>query len=205
MNGQNSHHNNFTLHRIENNARFDNTFAIAPPPDAIDEFKVQSHIADARFGLAPGANVNVATKSGAKEFHGDGWEFLRNDKLDARNFFDLDKLDALGKKFTPTKPAYRQNQYGFTIGGPVIAPNYDGRKANTYFFGYYEGFRSRKGFTNFSSVPTATTAVQRPDAIVREKGGAGCIVMLTLLADRKEEKEKKEKKEEAMLRVLIRR
>ena len=55
------------------------------------------------------------------------------------------------------------------------------------------------------SVPTGTTAEQRPDAIVREKGGAGCIVVLTLLADRKEEKEKKEKKEEAMLRVLIRR
>ena len=55
------------------------------------------------------------------------------------------------------------------------------------------------------NVPTAKNAVQRPDAIVREKGGAGCIVVLTLLADRKEEKEKKEKKEEAMLRVLIRR
>ncbi len=155
VNGQNSHHNNFTLDGLENNARFDNTFAIAPPPDAIDEFKVQSHIADARFGLAPGANVNVATKSGANEFHGDVWEFLRNDKLDARNFFDLDKLDALGNKFAPTKPAYRQNQYGFTVGGPVMLPHYDGRKSNTYFFGYYEGFHSRKGFTNFSSVPTA--------------------------------------------------
>src|SRR2546425_11207064 len=140
---------------LENNARFDNTYAIAPPPDAIEEFKVQSHIADARFGLAPGANINVVTRSGTSAFHGAAWEFLRNARLDARNFLDLDKVDSTGNRFAPTKPPFTQNQYGLTLGGPVMLPGYDGRKGNTYFFGYWEGFRSRKGFTRFSSVPTA--------------------------------------------------
>src|SRR5581483_6108380 len=155
VNGQSSHHNNFTLDGLENNSRFDNTYAVAPPPDAIQEFKVQSHIADARFGLGAGANVNVATKSGTSEFHGSVWEFLRNDKLDARNFFDFEKRASSGELFAPTKPPFRQNQYGVAFGGPVMLPGYDGRKHNTFFFAYWEGFRSRKGFTRFASVPTA--------------------------------------------------
>jgi hypothetical protein len=96
----------------------------------------------------------VVSKSGTAEFHGTLWEFLRNDKLDGRKLFDLDKVDASGGKFAPTKPPFRQNQYGVAFGGPVILPRYDGRKGNTYFFAYWEGFRSRKGFTKFSNVPT---------------------------------------------------
>lgn len=144
VNGQNFTYNNYTLDGLENNERFDNTYAISPPPDAIEEFIVQSHIADARFGLAAGANVNVVTKSGTNSFHGALWEFLRNDALDARNFFDY-----------TGKPPYRQNQYGLTFGGPVMLPKVNGRQSGTYFFGYWEGFRSRQGFTNFASVPTA--------------------------------------------------
>jgi len=81
--------------------------------------------------------------------HGDAWEFLRNDKLDAANFFD---------NFANTaKPAYRQNQFGGSIGGPVVFPHlYDGRDKKTYFFGYYEGFRSSQGFTEFANVPYAS-------------------------------------------------
>ena len=145
VNGQNFTYNNYTLDGLENNERFDNTYAVSPPPDAIQEFIVQSHIADARFGLGAGANVNVVTKSGGNEFHGDLWEFLRNDKLDASNYFDY-----------TGKPPYRQNQYGLTFGGPVTLPKLHGRDTGTYFFGYWEGFRSREGFTNFASVPTDT-------------------------------------------------
>ena len=155
VNGQNSHYNNFTLDGLENNQRFNNRSAINPPPDAIEEFKVQSHISDARFGLGAGANVNVATKSGTGDFHGNVWEFIRNDKLDAATFFDNVAADTNEANGVSRKPPYRQNQFGFTVGGPVVLPGYDGRKANTYFFAYYEGFRSRKGFTAFANVPTA--------------------------------------------------
>ncbi len=155
VNGQNSHYNNYTLDGLENNQRFNNRWAISPPPDAIQEFKVQSHISDARFGLGAGANVNVATKSGTGEIHGNVWEFIRNDKLDAATFFDNVAADSNEAAGIARKPPYRQNQFGFTVGGPVVLPGYDGRKGNTYFFGYYEGFRSRKGFTSFANVPTS--------------------------------------------------
>jgi len=150
VNGQRGQENNFTLDGILNNAIFDNTWAISPPPDAIQEFNVQSHITNGEFSISSGANVNVVTKSGSNQIHGDAWEFLRNDSLDAANFFD----NFAGQK----KPSFRQNQYGFTVGGPVVLPTpwgtYDGRKSKTYFFGYWEGFRSSQGFTEFNNVPT---------------------------------------------------
>ncbi len=146
VNGQRGQQNNFTLDGALNNAVFTNTWAISPPPDAIQEFKVQSHIVDAQFSISSGANINVATKSGGNAFHGDVWEFIRNDKLDTANFFD----NFANQK----KPPFRQNQYGFAAGGPVIIPHlYDGRKANTYVFGYWEGFRSREAMTSFDNVP----------------------------------------------------
>ena len=151
VHGQRGQQNNFTLDGILNNAIFDNTWAISPPPDAIQEFNVQSQMTDAQFSISSGANVNVVTKSGSNEIHGDIWEFLRNDKFDAANFFD--NFASL------KKPAFRQNQYGLAVGGAVILPTpwglYDGRNSKTYFFGYWEGFRSSKGFTLFNSVPTA--------------------------------------------------
>lgn len=143
VNGQRGQQNNFTMDGILNNAIFTNIWAISPPPDAIQEFNVQSHIVDAQFSISSGANVNIVSRSGTNEFHGALWEFLRNDKFDARNFFDAQK------------PPYRQNQYGATVGGPVLLPGYDGRQKNTWFFGYWEGFRSRRTTSRFASVPTA--------------------------------------------------
>lgn len=150
VNGMRARENNFTLDGSLNNNIYLNSWAISPPPDAIKEFKVQTHIVDAQTGMSPGANVNVVTKSGGRKIHGDLWEFLRNDKLDAANFFD----NVAGVK----KPPFRMNQFGFTLGGPVVLPTpwgkWDGRKRKTYVFGYYEGFRSSQGFTLFSNVPT---------------------------------------------------
>jgi hypothetical protein len=151
VNGQRGQQNNFTLDGVLNNNIYTNTWAISPPPDAIQEFNVQSQITDPKFSISSGANVNVVTKQGSNELHGSVWEFLRNDKFDAANFFD---------NFAQVKkPAFRQNQYGVNVGGPVVLPTplglYDGRKAKTYFFGYWEGFRSTQGFTLFNSVPTA--------------------------------------------------
>src|SRR5580704_17152102 len=151
VNGQRGQQNNFTLDGVLNNNIYTNTWSISPPPDAIQEFNVQSQISDAQFSISSGANVNVVTKSGSNGLHGAVWEFLRNDKFDAANFFD---------NFAQVKkPAFRQNQYGVNVGGPVVLPTplglYDGRKAKTYFSGYWEGFRSTKGFTLFNNVPTA--------------------------------------------------
>ena len=141
VNGQRGQQNNFTMDGVLNNATYTNTWAISPPPDALLEFNVQSHITDAQFSISSGANINIATRSGTNEFHGALWEFFRNDKLDARNFFDRQK------------PPYRQNQYGVYFGGPVRLPYFNG-KDNTWFSVYWEGFRSRQSGSYFASVPT---------------------------------------------------
>ena len=135
VNGQRGQQNNFTMDGVLNNMIYLNTWAISPPPDALQEFNVQSHITDGQFSISSGANINIVTRSGTNQFHGDLWEFFRNDVLDARNFFDQ------------TKPPYRQNQYGVTFGGPVI-------KDNTWFEAYWEGFRSVQSLSSFASVPT---------------------------------------------------
>ncbi len=148
VNGQRGQQNNFTLDGVLNNAIFTNVWAISPPPDAIQEFNVQSQMTDAQFSISSGANVNVVTKSGSNEFHGTIWEFLRNDKLDAANFFD--------NYYNNKKPAFRQNQYGVQVGGPLVIPHlYDGRDKKTYVSGYWEGFRSTEGFTVQNNVPSA--------------------------------------------------
>ncbi len=136
VNGPRGQQNNFTMDGVLNNAIYTNTWVIAPPPDALQEFNVQSHITDSEFSISSGANIDIATRSGTNEFHGAVWEFFRNDVLDARNFFD------------PTKPPYRQNQYGVAFGGPII-------KNRTWFEAYWEGFRSVQSLNNFASVPTA--------------------------------------------------
>jgi len=141
VNGQRGQQNNFTMDGVLNNATYTNTWAISPPPDALQEFNVQSHITDAQFSISSGANINIATRSGTNDFHGAVWEFFRNDKLDARNFFDQQK------------PPYRQNQYGVYFGGPVRLPYFNG-KDNTWFSAYWEGFRSRQSGSYFASVPT---------------------------------------------------
>src|SRR5262249_31159157 len=137
VNGQRGQQNNYTIDGTLNNAIFTNTWAISPPPDAIQEFNVQSQMVDAQFSISSGANVNLVVKSGSDQFHGAAWEFLRNDVLDARNYFD----NPPGRRI----PAYRQNQFGGQIGGPIMLPGYNGKNHRSYFFAYYEGFRSIKG------------------------------------------------------------
>ena len=148
VNGQRGEENDFTMDGLLNNQLFMNTWAISPPPDAIGEFNVQSHITDAQFSIASGANINVSTRSGTNTFHGSAWEFARNAALDASGFFN------------PTKLPYSQNQYGFYLGGPVILPHFHGRN-NTWFSGYWEGFRSSRTLNYFGS--TLTSAMQTGD------------------------------------------
>jgi hypothetical protein len=114
--------------------RFKNT-SLRPSVASIQEFKVLNSPYDPQYGVVSGVTVDVITKAGGKNIHGELFEFFRNNHLDARNFFDL------------SKPPYRQNQYGGSVGGPI-------RKDKTFFFGTYEGFKSRRGLAAGAQVPT---------------------------------------------------
>ena len=86
VDGQRPQQNNYTMDGVLNNALFTNTFAISPPPDAIQEFNVQSHITDAQFAISSGANINLVSRSGTNDFHGTVYEFIRNNVLDATTY-----------------------------------------------------------------------------------------------------------------------
>ena len=110
---------------------------VSPSIDAIQEFKVHTSNYSAEFGGHGGAQINVSTRSGTNTFHGTVYEFLRNDVLDAKNFFD-----------GSIKPPFRQNQFGASLGGPI-------KRNKTFFFGNYEGSRIFKGVTLGAALPTA--------------------------------------------------
>jgi len=144
-NGNRPAQNNYLLDGIDNNSDtvdFLNgtNFVVLPPVDAIQEFKVQTSGFSAQYGRSGAAVLNATIKSGTNEFHGAAWEFLRNDKFDAADFFE----NAGGVK----KGAYRQNQFGVAGGGPII-------KNKIFIFGDYEGLRIRHGTILTGTVPTA--------------------------------------------------
>lgn len=131
-----------------------------PSVDAVAEFKVKTNNYSAEFGRSAGTIVSATTKSGTNQFHVVAWEFLRNEKLDANNFFS----NAAGGDRSP----FKQNQFGFTFGGPVLIPKvYNGRN-RTFFFVDYEGLRRATSASstlrdvppvafrngNFSALPT---------------------------------------------------
>ncbi len=114
--------------------------AVKPPVDAVAEFKVVTNNMSAEYGYRAGAKVLVSTRSGTNQFHGSAYEFLRNSKLDAANFF----ANRSGAK----KPVYKQNQFGATFGGPAI-------KNRTFFFASFQGTRIRLGQSYINSLPSA--------------------------------------------------
>jgi hypothetical protein len=121
--------------------------AIVPPPDAIQEFKLQSGNFSAEFGHSTGGIVNAAIKSGTNAVHGDLWEYVRNTVFNANDYF-------ANQSGTP-RPAYHQNQFGGTIGGPVYLPKLYNGKNKTFFFFDYQGTRIHTPSASTSSVPTA--------------------------------------------------
>jgi hypothetical protein len=140
-NGARSLQNNFLLDGIDNNANLGDVlngaaYVVQPAVDAIAEFKVETNSYSAEFGRGNGAIMNAVIKSGTNQLHGDLWEFLRNEKFDAINPFD-----------TFGQQPYKQNQFGFTLGGPIV-------KNKLFFFGDYEGLRIRQGLPQLSAVPT---------------------------------------------------
>ena len=141
--GQRLSANNYLLDGVDNNSleladAGRSAELVKPSVDAIQEFKVQTNVYSAEYGHGTGAVVNVTIKSGTNAIHGAAFEFLRNEKVDARNFFS-----------SPTAPApeFRRNQYGFAVGGPVI-------KNKTFLFGDWEGTKIRQQQTTLSNLPT---------------------------------------------------
>jgi hypothetical protein len=150
-NGLRPAQNNYLLDGIDNNSDtvdFLNgtNFVALPPIDAIQEFKVQTSDFSAEFGRSGAAILNATMKSGTNDLHGDLWEFFRNDKLDAADFFE----NAGNIK----KGELRQNQFGGTLGGPVVIPHIIDGHNKLFFFGDYEGLRRVQGTVLTGSVPT---------------------------------------------------
>ena len=137
VHGQRQDANNFQLDGVSNVTLGGNTVQARPNVDAVQEFKIQTSNFSAEFGRNAGSVVQVVTKSGTNQFKGSTWEFVRNDRFQARNFF------AQGDP-----PPLRQNQFGGTLGGPII-------RNRSFFFGSYEGYRSTRGLTRQTIVATA--------------------------------------------------
>jgi outer membrane receptor protein involved in Fe transport len=147
VNGLREDMNSFLLDGISNTSIAVGTFAAALPLDSIQEFKIETGVYDARFGVSGGAQVNVVTKSGTNQFHGTLYEYLRNGNLDARNFFE------------PEVPPFHRNQYGASLGGPMVLPHVYNGHDKTFFFLNYEGLRDNHSF--FSRAHVSTLAEQR--------------------------------------------
>lgn len=143
-NGVRRSYNNFEFNGIDANNIAENSATgfgpevslAIPAPDTIEEFKVQTGIYDASGGRSAGANVDIVSKSGTNRFHGDLWEFFRNNDMNANTFF----LNRAGQQ----RPVLKQNQFGFTVGGPIW-------KDKTFFFFGYQGTRQRNGLSTAGS------------------------------------------------------
>src|SRR5277367_6377420 len=136
VNGQREFANYFSVNGADVEEDVNAGTAIVPNLDAIDEFRIITSNFDAEYGEFSGGQINVITKSGGNGFHGNAFEFLRNTDLDARNYF------------SPTRGAFRQNQYGGTFGGPI-------RRDRIFFFTDYQGTRQTQGIdTGTISVPS---------------------------------------------------
>ena len=141
VNGGRGRANNFSVNGGDANDLFVNLPVVQPSPDSIAEFRVLTNTFDAEYGRNSGSVVNVITKSGGNNFHGNVYEFFRNKVLNANGYFDS------------TKPQFNQNQFGGTFGGPI-------KKNQTFFFASYEGRRIRQGTP--SPVVTVPSALERP-------------------------------------------
>jgi hypothetical protein len=177
-NGNSETQNYFALDGVDNNSGSTNLQEgsvqnVQPPPDAIQEFRVQTRTYSTEFGTSAGAVINASTKSGTNKFHGNVWEYARNSVFDSNTYLNRQKNIAKG--------TFSQNQFGGTIGGPI----FHGR---TFFFADYQGLRSAQRVTKSSVVPSAkmktgdfselsTTAYPFNSVAT---GQAGCLTTATM-------------------------
>ena len=168
VSGAREQSNNFLLDGVDNNDLFLNQFSVLPSVEAIEEFKVQSSNSSAEFGRSGGAQINVVLKSGANQFHGSLFEYLRNRHLDAKNYFDLPECQSGSVPGSCGDiPRFDRNQFGGSLGGPV-------RKDKTFFFVAYEGLHLRQAITRTSTVPSqflrATLEAAIPPFLINPAG-----------------------------------
>ena len=135
ISGQRLEYNRYTLDGVENTDVNFNSYVIQPSIDALQEFKVQTGVYSAEFGRAT-SQISATTKSGANQFHGTAFEFLRNNVFDAKEW----RQDGQQNPF-------RRNQFGFTFGGPLI-------RDRLFFMSNFEALRDRKTLQQTASVPT---------------------------------------------------
>jgi len=150
VNGQRALSNNMIINGVDANSigTGENPNLSVPSMDSLQEFIVQTSMYDASAGRNAGGNVAAVTKSGTNSFHGDAYEFLRNTALDANNFFlNGAEQSATGVPVVTPRPAYRRNQFGGTLGGPII-------KDRAWFFISYQGTRETNGTSLTNSLST---------------------------------------------------
>jgi hypothetical protein len=142
VNGQRNRSNMFLLDGVNDLGSFIGNYNFTPIIDTVQEFKVQSHNDEAEFGQVLGGIVNVVSKAGTNTYHASLWEFVRNQQLDARNFF------------AATRDPLRQNQFGLAGGGPIWIPEVYKGTNRTFFYGGYEGYRQSQASATPILVPT---------------------------------------------------
>jgi len=167
---------NFMINGVNLNDQVQNQITFQPSINTVQEFKVDNSTFSAEYGRNSGAIANIATRSGTNEYHGELFEFLRNEALDARNFFNFCPAGVATCK-GGGKPPFKRNQFGLNIGGPINLPHfgqggsalsYRG-KNKTFFFFSYEGLRQRQGLTLPSvTVPTDAQRASVTDPAIRK-------------------------------------
>jgi hypothetical protein len=163
VNGGRGRSNNFSVNGGDANDQFVNLPTVQPSPDSIAEFRVLTNTFDAEYGRNSGSVVNVVTKSGTNQFHGNLYEFFRNKALNANAY-------CLSADGCP-KPQFNQNQFGGTFGGPIV-------KDHTFFFASYEGRRIRQGIQ--SPAVSVPTAAERPSDTNVVTTGSGPVIVSDL-------------------------
>jgi TonB dependent receptor len=158
---------NFMINGVNLNDMVQNQITFQPSINTVQEFKADNSTFSAEYGRNSGAIVNIATRSGTNDYHGEVFEFLRNEVFDARNFFDFTRSEP---------PPFKRNQFGFNIGGPLNLPHfgeggplfgYEG-KNRTFFFFSYEGLRQRQGLTLNSNVLTDAQRAAVTNPIIQQ-------------------------------------
>ncbi|MEO7271209.1 MAG: TonB-dependent receptor plug domain-containing protein, partial [Vicinamibacterales bacterium] len=156
--GSQANSNAWLIDGIDNNEFTFNTVIVSPSVEQVREFKVLSGVFSAEFGRGA-AVVSVSTKSGTNQLHGTAFEFLRNDKFDARNFFVRKVAAADGTLVKDPVPPLDRHQFGGALGGALVVPGlYDGH-SRTFFFADYAGIKEKRGVTTVNTVPSAAARI----------------------------------------------
>ena len=143
---------NYMINGINLSDQLQNQITFQPSINTVQEFKVDNSTFSAEYGRNAGAIINIATRSGTNNFHGELFEFFRNDALDAENFFT----------FAPaTKPPFKRNNFGADLGGPLL-------KNNAFFFASYEGLRQHQGISLTTDVPTDAQRAAVTDPVIQK-------------------------------------